>query len=354
MSAVGAAPDQLDELSWGLSRQASGLDGSGVGLRRAVAATPRASAAGAPALLALEDTGRALSDLGAAFDDLSRFVSQVAGALRAADDTLAAAASASKPGGWRAVGEASGASAWRAYVRSNSRTITGTVTDPFRPGRTRTVIRRDGVAAQDGFADVPLGVAAWSASCATGIGAGAGSRWGTDAAHVDVSAFAGGLATASASTSYSGGQMQVAVRGSAMLGGLAVASAHLGNGYVSADARASAFVGARADGEAKLGAGKDGLDIEVDARVLLGGEVETEAAIDVLGVRGAAHAGVSYGLGAEAKADIEVGLGEIAFSFDLGATFGLGVSFGADLKVSPRDLGQKGAGAARRIWRKLR
>jgi hypothetical protein len=353
MSAVGASPDQLDELSSGLSRQASGLDGSGTSLRRAAAATPHAAAVGAAALVALEETGRALADLGAAFDDLSRFVAQVAGALRAADDTLAGATGATPPGGWRTVGDAAGASTWRAYVRDSRRTISGTITDPFRPGRARTVTRRDG-AVPDAARDMQFGLAAWSASRSGGLGTGAGRRWGTDVAHVDVSAFAGGLASASASTSYSGGQVQVAVRGSAMAGALAVASAHLGNDYVSADARASAFAGARADGEATFGAGKDGVDIEVDARVLLGGEVEAEAAVDVLGVRGAAHAGVSYGLGAEARADIEVGLDEIAFSFDLGATFGLGISFGADIEVSPRDLGRKGAGAVRWAWKKLR
>jgi hypothetical protein len=353
MSAVGAAPDQLDELSWGLARQATGLGDSGATLRRAVAATPRATAVGASALLALDDTGRALTDLGTAFDDLSRFVAQVAGALRAADDTLAGATGATPAGGWRTVGEAGGAGTWRASARGNRRTIAGTITDPFRPGRTRTVTSTDG-AAQDGFADVQLGVAAWSASRGATAGTGTGGRWGSDVAHVAVSAFAGGRAAASASTSYAGGQVQLALGGSAMAGGLAVASAHLGNDYLAADARATAFAGARADGEAKFGAGKEGVDIEVDARVLVGGEAEAEAAVDVLGVRGAAHAGVSYGFGGEFKADIDVGIDEIAFSFDLGATFGLGVSFGADIEVRPRDLGRKGAGAARWAWRRLR
>ena len=62
---------------------------------------------------------------------------------------------------------------------------------------------------------------------------------------------------------------------------------------------------------------------------------------------------MSYGLGAELEADVEVGLDEVAFTLDLGATFGLGVSFGVDVRVSPRDVGKKSVKLAKSAWRKL-
>jgi hypothetical protein len=352
MSAVGAAPDRLDEVARGLLLQASGHAAAGASLRRAVAATPRASAIGAPALAALDSTGRGLDELGRGFDDLARFVAQVAEALRAADDTLAGAAGGPRVDLWRSVGDTSGSGSWRAYAGGARRSVTGTVSDPFRPGRARTVVRRDG-AVQDGFGNVDLGVTAWQANRTFATGTGAGVRRGNDTAHVAAEAFGGGMAEGRVTTSYANGQAQVAFGGSAMAGGVATARAHVGNEYVAADAQATVFGGARVEAEAKVGVGKDGVDIEVDARALFGGEAEAEAAVEVLGVRGAANAAVSYGVGGEFAADVDVGLDEIGFSFDLGVTFGLGVSFGADVSVSPRDLGRKGAGAAQSVWRKL-
>jgi hypothetical protein len=352
MSAVAGSPELLDELAAGLHRQATGFGEPAVTLRRALDATPTASSAGSTALLAVSDASRGMTELTQGFDDLARFVAQVAGALRAADTTLdlAGAAPGSVSGPWQRVGDASGSGQWRGYARGARRTISGTVDDPFRPGRRTTTVRDDG-SVQTGFTDLQLGVSVWSATRTSAAGVRAGRRLGGNVAHVDLAASAGHQAWVTASSSFAGGQAQVAVRAAAMAGGAASAGARVGNEYVGLEAGVAAFAGARAEAETTLGIGRDGLDAEVSARAFAGGEVEATGAVDVLGVRGSARAGVSYGAGVEVNADVEVGLDEVAFKLDLGATIGLGVSFGVDVKVSPRDVGAKGAKAAKSVWR---
>ncbi|HKT57262.1 MAG TPA: hypothetical protein VJR25_10870, partial [Microbacterium sp.] len=59
---------------------------------------------------------------------------------------------------------------------------------------------------------------------------------------------------------------------------------------------------------------------------------------DVGGLGAGGTAGVSYGIGANAGADVSLGKDGIHVSANLGVTFGLGANVKLDLSVNPADI----------------
>jgi hypothetical protein len=166
----------------------------------------------------------------------------------------------------------------------------------------------------------------------------AGARLGDEAALRGQLGIQGSRLTATGTAGY-------AIGASAYTG----ASARVG--VVGADARAQAFVGATARTTATVGVGRSGAVAGIEADALLGGEVVGSVSAGAAGVKGKAHAGVSYGVGAEMEATASFGADRVGVRLDLGITLGLGLEGGLELSIEPLEVGAQALNGAKAVGR---
>lgn len=363
MSAVVGEPDVLAELAWRLREQADSHAALRTALGRSLDVTPLS--AGMTTLVA-ETTNAAsgLGELAQSFEDLATFVRDVSEALTAADATLAAVND-----GWLWAGTSpwtqlssgnTSSHTWR-YVRGTRRVYAGEMSGPLdRAAHSRKFSVGKG-SVQDGWTSTTTELSLANVARSSLMGVGGTRRFGSDQAHVDLHAHAGLAMTVQASAGVSNREAHLAIGGRVELGGAVSATAMVGNAALGAGGAARVFAGAAIEAEATIKLGLDGMQAEVQGRILAGAEAEVEGEVSVLGVVARPHAGVSVGVGVQYKAEADIGLEKISFAVDLGATIGLGFNVGVDVSVNPRavaggvvDMVGGGAGAAKKGFQKVK
>lgn len=153
-------------------------------------------------------------------------------------------------------------------------------------------------------------------------------------------------ATGSAGASVNGGAnvklsadgLDASASASARAGAWGSASATVGSERLNSTTTVSGFVGAEAQASARASLGLDGAALSGQAGAFVGGSVGVEEEIRTGGVTSRAGAGVSYGIGAEAKGGVTVRPDHIKVEAKAKLVFGLGgeLSFSAD--VNPREV----------------
>jgi hypothetical protein len=143
-------------------------------------------------------------------------------------------------------------------------------------------------------------------------------------------------ANASASVGADGVKATAGVSASAKVE--ARASGSVNSKYVNGDASVHASVEAEAEAKATFGIGKDGAKVGIDGKIFVGGELGTDANIDIGGIGAGGHAGVTYGIGAEIDVNAKVSLDSVSLNADLGATLGLGFHVSVDINIHPKEL----------------
>lgn len=109
--------------------------------------------------------------------------------------------------------------------------------------------------------------------------------------------------------------------------------------YGPAYVNAEAFVGAEANASANVNFNPLSGDASVSAggEAFAGGKIEAAGGFENDNGKVEANAGVTYGIGIEAKADVGLEDGKIKAEVDLGATLGLGVDVGFDIEVDVKE-----------------
>jgi hypothetical protein len=108
--------------------------------------------------------------------------------------------------------------------------------------------------------------------------------------------------------------------------------------YVSGGASVHAGVGAHASAKADASLGRDGAHLGVGGDAFVGGELGTEAHLNVAGVETTGGAGVSFGVGVKAHGGGDISMKKIGFHGDVGAAFGLGLNAKVNIEIHPVEL----------------
>ncbi len=363
MSAVAGEPQVLADLAWRLRSQADAHGALRTALGRSLDIIPLTT--GTTMLVA--ETMNAASDLGElarSLDDLAMFVRDVSEALTAADATLAAVNDGWLWAGtspWTQLSSGNTSSHTRRYARGVRRIYAGEMSGPLdRAARSHKLSVGNG-SVQDGWTSTTTEMSLANVARSSLTGAGGTRRFGTDKAHLDLHAHAGLGMTVQANAGVSNREAHLTVGGRVEIGVAVSATASVGNAALGAGVAARVFGGAAIEGEATVKVGLHGVQAEVEGRMLVGAEAEVEGEVSVLGVVARPHAGVSAGVGAQYKAEADIGLDKISFAVDLGATIGLGFNVGVDVSVNPRavaggvaDIVGSGAGAAKKGLRMVK
>ena len=155
--------------------------------------------------------------------------------------------------------------------------------------------------------------------------------WGVSGNNYDVAALAA-EAEAKGGIKWTGDNVEASAE--------AAAAAYLFRGSVGFKSdHVQGQVGASAGANAKAGVGatfgKSGVTAKAGAEAFVGGEAHASGGVSAAGVTTKAQAGVSYGLGAKATGEADLGLDKVKVKAQIGATLGLGVNVGVDVEVKP-------------------
>jgi hypothetical protein len=126
-------------------------------------------------------------------------------------------------------------------------------------------------------------------------------------------------------------------------------------GFKSKHVQGQAGVSAGANAKAGIGAtfGKDGVRAKAGGEAFVGGEAHASGGVSAAGVTTKAQAGVSYGLGAKATGEADLGLDKVKVKAQIGATLGLGVNVGVDVEVKPMETVKSVASGAKDLASKI-
>ncbi|MGH9135957.1 MAG: hypothetical protein ACRD0G_02785 [Acidimicrobiales bacterium] len=143
---------------------------------------------------------------------------------------------------------------------------------------------------------------------------------------------------ASYEVGFEDGNATVEAEAGGFLGAIAKVRQQFEEGVVSGDAEATVSIGVEANASVKAEIGTDGAVVGGKVGAHAGGKAEVEASGEAMGVTVGGGVGVSYGLGAEVEGECEITFENVGCELEAGVTVGVGANAKGELGFSPKEF----------------